>query len=270
MTEPIERIILALDATVDTSTAIDTAMRLAGRAKARLHAIFVEDEELLSLAGLPVARQITAGAKPARLTIEDVELQLRAAALRAREEIVVAARTHSLECSFDTVRGSVGLALANTSERDLVVAGAVARPVAGHFRTASRWLVALDLVAGSFLFAGSRRRKTEGVAASVCEQGTGSARLLRAAARLAELIAEPLIVLCPPALATAKDFNKWVDEQIEPSKVKVLIEAHEPAALHQWLVKSAANILAVEGAAAEGQQLGDLMESFDGDIFVVP
>ena len=43
------------NAVVETGAAINTAVRLAAGTKARLHAVFVEDEQLLRLAGLPVA-----------------------------------------------------------------------------------------------------------------------------------------------------------------------------------------------------------------------
>ena len=44
-------------------TAIDTAARLAARWRVPLHGVFIEDEELIGLAGLPFARQVTLGAR---------------------------------------------------------------------------------------------------------------------------------------------------------------------------------------------------------------
>ena len=58
MTKAIERVLLTLDATADTRTAITIAVRLAARAGVRLHAVFVEDEELLNLARLSIAREV--------------------------------------------------------------------------------------------------------------------------------------------------------------------------------------------------------------------
>ena len=49
----IERVVVPLDAAAENRTAIETAARLAARAKVPLHGIFVEDEELLHLARLP-------------------------------------------------------------------------------------------------------------------------------------------------------------------------------------------------------------------------
>ena len=124
-------------------TAIDTAARLAAHAKAPLHGVFVEDEDLLHLAGLPFARQITLGAPAEPLTTEHVELHLQVAAERARRELFAAAKRHGVTCSFEIVRGASESALIGASERDLVVAGGLTRPIGGHFR-AGMPLVVLD------------------------------------------------------------------------------------------------------------------------------
>jgi len=273
MSEIIERVLVALDATAETRTAIDIAAGLAARAKAPLHAVFVEDEDLLSLAGLPVARQVVRGAGGGPLSTEEVELHLRAAATRAREEILVAARLHSLECSFEVVRGGAEAALSAASERDLVVAGALARPFAGHFRVESRWLAALDLAPGPFLLARESRKKSGGVVALLRERTAGAARLLQAAARIAELGGGPLTVICPSALAAAKDFAKWVDEQIEPSTARLQIEAApaEPAALQARIAELDCGLLAIGVGAAEGgpEPLRELTERLDCDVLIV-
>ena len=106
MTAAIERVVVPLDAASENRAAIDTAARLAARAKAPLHGIFVEDEDLLRLASLPFARQITLGAGAEPFTAEQVELHLQAAAERARQDLSAAAKRHAVECSFEIVRGA--------------------------------------------------------------------------------------------------------------------------------------------------------------------
>lgn len=214
--QPIDRVIVALDAVVETGAAIDTAVRLAAGTKARLHAVFVEDEQLLRLAGLPVARQVIAGAGVSRLTTGEVESQLRAAAARVREAVLVAARTHAVECSFEIARGAAETAFTTASARDLVLASVVARPVAGKFRVESHWLTALELAPGLFLLARERRRKTAGIGALLDERSARSARLLQAAARPAELAGGPLTVLCPPTLAEAAQFPIGSTSRLPP------------------------------------------------------
>jgi len=54
MSGRIERIIVPFDDTSETRGAIAVAARLAGHAKAQLHGVFIEDEDLLHLADLPL------------------------------------------------------------------------------------------------------------------------------------------------------------------------------------------------------------------------
>src|SRR5271165_2705739 len=105
MTQGIERVVVPLDAATETSTAIDTAARLAALWRVPLHGVFVEDEELIGLAGLPFARQITLGTGPEPLTKDHVEDYFRAFAERARLELAAAAERRGVEWSFETVRG---------------------------------------------------------------------------------------------------------------------------------------------------------------------
>ena len=73
MNDFIERVVIQLDAASETHDVIDTAARLAARAKAPLDGIFIEDEDLLGLAILPFARQVSLGAGSEPLTLEHVE-----------------------------------------------------------------------------------------------------------------------------------------------------------------------------------------------------
>ncbi len=273
MSAVIERVLVALDATAENRIAIDTAVQLAAHAKKPLHAVFVEDVELLSLVALSVARQFVPGAGGARLTLEEVELQLRAAADRAREDLFEAARGHALECSFEVVRSASETALVIASDRDLVVAGALARPVAGRFRIDSRWLAALQLAPAPVLLARERRDPSRGVAALLRERSPGSGRLLQSAARIAEFGSRPLTVICPPALAAAGDFARWVDEQIKPSIVRPRIEAApgERAALYARIAELDCGLLAIGTGAAEGgsERLRELTDRLSCDVLFV-
>jgi nucleotide-binding universal stress UspA family protein len=266
----VDRVLVALDATAETRAAIDTAVRLAARSKAPLHAVFVEEEDLLSVAGLSVARQIVLGAGTAPLTAAEVELHWRAAAARAHEDIRVAARGHGLEISFEVVRGAMETALAVASERDLVVAGAFARPVAGHFRVQSRWLAALELAPGPVLLAGGGGPNSGGVVALLPDRSAGSARLLRAAAPLAELGGGRLTLISPPALVAVQNFRKWITEQIDAPALQVRIEAApaDPMALPGRIVELGCRLLAMGAIETEGR-LSEMTRRFACDLLVV-
>jgi nucleotide-binding universal stress UspA family protein len=273
LSKPIERVVVALDATAETRTAIDVAVRLAAGAGKPLHAVFVEDEDLLSLAGLKVAREIVAGGGTGPLTADQLELQLRAAAVRARQDILVAAQIHALEYSFEVVRGSAETALSAASERDLVVAGALARPVAGHLRVDSRWLAAYELAPGPILLARKGAKRAGGTVVLLRERTMAAGRLLQAAARIAESDGGTLTVICPSALAAAEGFAEWVDEQIAPSATRPRIEpaSGEAAELDARIAQLGCGLVAVGAGTAEGDpnKLRELSERFDCDLLVV-
>lgn len=274
MTAPIDRVLLALDAAADAHGAVATAAWLAARAKVQLHAIFVEDEELLALAELPVARHVVAGAGAVRLSTSEVELQLRAAAGRAREQVLAAARGYGLECSFEIVRGAAETAFAAASNRDLVVAAASVRPVAGCFRVGSRWAGAHQQAPGPFLLARQTGVERGGVAAFLREKGPASARLVRDAAVMAELADGPLTIICPPALAADDGFSRWIDDAIGSAAQSRSIEIApaEPTELQRRLAELGCGVVAIGAAAAEGglQKMRELTERLGCSLLIVP
>jgi len=148
---PIERVVVPLDAASENRTAIDTAARLAARNEAPLHGIFVEDQDLLRLAELPFVRQLTLGAGAEPFTAEEIGLHLQVEAERARRYIHAAAKRHGVEVSFEIVRGGSETVLSAVTERDLVVAGGLTRPIAGHFRVECRWWSSIASARAPFL-----------------------------------------------------------------------------------------------------------------------
>lgn len=264
---PIERVVVPLDAASESRTAIETAARLAAHAKAPLHGIFVEDEDLLRVASLPFTRQFTVGAQAEPLTPEHIELHLQVAAERARRELFAAAKRHGATASFEIVRGASASALAGASERDLVVAGALTRPIAGHFRVECRWWSSIEGVSGTFLFARHAWRASGSVAILLSDRRAASARLLEAAAQIAQTADSLLTVICSPAVA-GKGFEKWIADRLadRPVRLQVEVAPLEPAALRQRLGEIDCYCLAIE---ARGDHLRELAERYACDILIV-
>jgi nucleotide-binding universal stress UspA family protein len=270
---PIERVVVPLDAASESLPAIETAARLAARAKAPLHGIFVEDEDLLRLARLPFARQFTLGADAEPLTIEHIELHLQVAAERARKELFAAAKRHGVTCSFEVVRGASESALTGASERDLVVAGALTRPIAGHFRVECRWWSSIECAPGPFLLARHAWSASGSVAMLLRDRSAASVRLLEAAAQLAQSADGLLTVICPPAVAGAERFETWIADRLadRPVRLQVEIAPEEPAALRQRIVELECHCLAIEagGAVGRADRLREFVERFACDILIV-
>jgi nucleotide-binding universal stress UspA family protein len=273
VTAPIERVVAPLDAASENLAAIDTAARLAARAKAPLHGIFVEDEDLLRLASLPFARQITLGAGAEPFTAEQVELHLQAAAERARRDVSAAAKRHAVDYSFEIVRGASEIVLSGVTERDLVVAGALTRPVAGDFRVECRWWSSIEAATGPFLLTRGGWDRVGSVVMLLHDRGPASVRLLEAAAQAAEARGGELTVICPPAVAGADGFETWLAERLAAFSVRAQIEMAqaEPAALRRRIGELDCRLLAVDAGRTEGctGRLREFHESFACDILFV-
>jgi nucleotide-binding universal stress UspA family protein len=270
---PIDRVVVPLDAASENRTAIDTAARLAARANALLHGVFVEDQDLLRLAGLPFARQITLGAGAEPFTTEQAELHLRVAAERARRDLLAGAKRHTVKCSFEIVRGAAEIALSGVTERDLVVAGALTRPIAGDFRVECRWWSSIEVAQGPFLLARGAWDRVGSVVMLLRDRGPASVRLLDAAAQIAEARGGALTVICPPALAGAKGFAEWLSERLAAYPVRAQIEVAptEPAALQRRIGELDCRLLAIGASQSEGRvdRLRQFVESSACDILIV-
>lgn len=137
MTEPVERalrrILVALDASRASEDALAAAATLAAKLGAELTGLFVEDVNLIRLAGLPFVRQIRLSAEGWQpLEPGALEGELRAMAARAREALERAAGPHRIAWSFRVARGGVSVeVLAAAGEADLLVLGAAGHGLTG-------------------------------------------------------------------------------------------------------------------------------------------
>jgi len=132
----ISRIMVALDTSARSSAALDTAAELASALGAQLLGLFVEDINLLRLAGLPFAREVGRASAAARpLDFSAVERGMRMEAARAQRSIAGAAQRLQLQWSFRVTRGqAIAQVLAEAAQVDMVVfgrAGESAAPVVG-------------------------------------------------------------------------------------------------------------------------------------------
>ena len=269
----IERVIVTLDASTDNRTSIDTAARLAAHAKSPLHGVFVEDQELLHLAVLPFARQVTIGAGTESLTHADVALQMLAQAAQARRQLHAAARQHHVKWSFEIVRGKPGTAATSASIGDLVVVGAQTRPIAGYFCVERRWS-AIEPSTGPVLLARLRWAPAGSVVTLLRDRDDASARLLEAAGQVAAAKNGTLHVICSASLACTDGFDQWIAERVPSQQVRPQIEVApgQPQSLHERLLELNCRLLALEAGSVEGaaNSLRAVAERFACDMLIVP
>jgi nucleotide-binding universal stress UspA family protein len=144
----LRRILVALDASPHSLSALSAAADLARRTEAELIGLFVEDQALLSFADVPCAREILyLSAKDSRLDRTGMERRLRTQSELARKALETAAKEAKVPWSFQTVRGDVRAELlAASMEVDLVAIGKLGWSIGPSVRIGS---LALELVSRS-------------------------------------------------------------------------------------------------------------------------
>jgi nucleotide-binding universal stress UspA family protein len=140
------KLLVAVDASQHSLIAMETAADLAASLKAELRGLFVEDIDLLRIAGLPVVREVqypcgTAG----YIDQARMERQLRAQAAQARQAIASVCQKRRIRWSFEVVRGNVrSEILAAATEADLLILGRVSRPLIRRLSIGSTALAAIQ------------------------------------------------------------------------------------------------------------------------------
>jgi nucleotide-binding universal stress UspA family protein len=187
---------------------------MAARMKAELLGLFVEDINLLRLAGLPFAREVGFPSAISReLDIVAMERALKVVAVQARRAIMNAAERARIRWSFRVARGSVVTELLSAAlEADLLVLGKVSR----GFRTAQHvGSTALSVVARAprpvlVLEPGISVRAP----VLVVFDGSQAAReTLSVAAELSKTCGDDLVVLiATSALESVRQLQKEADE----------------------------------------------------------
>ena len=136
------RIIVGLDTSLAAREALQLAVRLAASVDARLKGVFVEDENLLSLADLPFAREISFSGEVRNIDPEHMLRAMKAQAESARRALARIAAEARVEWSFDIRRGRPLSVLAENMVTDdtLVIRspGAASREIGRAVRAATR------------------------------------------------------------------------------------------------------------------------------------
>jgi nucleotide-binding universal stress UspA family protein len=125
----VRRILVALDATEDSLDSLDIAAGLAAKLRAEIEGLFIEDINLLRMAGLPCTRVVSVAAPGGvTLTAASMERELQRQARYAREALAQSAERMRVRWTFRTVRGVVAQeVIAAAAGVDLVVVGKVDR-----------------------------------------------------------------------------------------------------------------------------------------------
>ena len=175
-----DRILIALDASAKGFAVLEAAAELATQLHADLHGLFVEDANLLNMAGLPFVMECGYSAPdPRPLDAAAVRRRFQLRADRARRVLEDRASKASLTCTFDVRRGRlVRETLAFRETADLFILGHQRRSVVPVKRPATR---------------------ASGTAAvlAFCPNAQAGRRTLSLAARISQADSRPILLIFP-------------------------------------------------------------------------
>lgn len=272
----IRRILVALDASTHSLAALEAAASLAASLRAELIGLFVEDENLLHLAGLPFSHEVgssTATRQP--MTTDKMEQELRLQASQARRALEMAAERAHARWSFRIIRGQVTSSVLNAAlEADLLAMGRIGRPVSSRSRLGSTARAASIDVKRSVLL--MQQGGDINYPVLVTYDGSAPARqALTAAAQLAQASGDDLNVLLLSA----------TEEESEPliQEVEAQLSEFNISANFQWLsqatvdklaqiIKSAENCVLVLGGdnpLLKAKAIQELLDETDCPVMLV-
>jgi len=204
----IHRIAIALADEGADHSALAAAAQLAASMQSELAGLFVEDINLLRLAGLPFAREFSHFTSlERRLESGEIERQLKAQATAAQRALALAAERAGVPWSFRVARGLMGAALLEIAlEADVIALGATRRELVQH---TDLWALA-EGIAGR-----SRRPVSRAVASpvvAVLKPSAEASRILQVAANQAAAAQRPLTVFI--AADTPEGFTQLREQAV--------------------------------------------------------
>jgi nucleotide-binding universal stress UspA family protein len=272
----IRRILVALDASTHSLAALEAAATLAATLEAELLGLFVEDINLLQLAGLPFAQEVSFSSATRRpLSSLSMEQDLRAQATRAQRALASAAERMRVRWSFRVVRGQVtGEVLAAALEADLLILGKISRPLTRRIRLGSTARAVIAQSPRSVLIL--QQGACIGQPVLVVYDGSTTARkTLAAAARLVQRMNDRLIVLIPSdrqhtAQLLEEQATEWLQKRGLQARYRRL-ENRDLSTLVQAVQTEGGGMLVVDGESAllQGEGIQELLGKIDCPILLV-
>lgn len=275
------RILVALDSSAGARAAMEAAAELASRLEAEVLALFVEDVELLHLAGLPFAREIGADALERPLDLPRLERRLRTEARTAQGICTSIAERSRAAVRFEVVRGPVAREiLAAAEQADMVVLGRGSREAPSRRLTPQRRPASLGRTTSSVLASSTRTvavftaEHVLGRPIAVLYDGTGSCRrALDLAIRLAGEDHRNLVVLVPTSPPEALRIGAEATEIAAEARITPrIVVVPETRALATAILATGCRAVVLDRhctRVATGGGLVDLVTRLECPVFVV-
>ena len=169
-----DRIVLHIRSGGASPLALEAATRLARTMHAEIECVFVEDDEILTLAELPFAREISpTGRRTRALSADEVLREMRSRSQAVRRAVEHAARMSDIRCHFTAVRQSPDKSFEKLSSqaRILIYGEAIGDDAPARFPRLTRCFGSVD----ACLLHGSRVRRSRGPVIIVIDDLASSA-----------------------------------------------------------------------------------------------
>jgi nucleotide-binding universal stress UspA family protein len=272
----IRRILVALDASQHSLAALEAASELAGALKAELVGIFVEDVNLLRLAGLPFAREVEYPSGAARrLDSLIMERELRIQAEQVRQALAGVASQRQIQWSFRVVRGQVATELLTAAqEADLLALGRASWATTRRVRLGATARVVVSQAPHLVLLLQHGHAICQPVQV-VYDASSGARRALATAAQLAGLTGGQLtVMLVTDAPDSAQRLQEEVDVRLQVQQVKsryrhLTNPSAEELAQALRITGGGTLIIAADHPLLEAEGLPTLLDAMDCSVVLV-
>lgn len=270
----IRRILVALDASPQSLAALEAAVELAASLGSELAGMFVEDVNLIRMAGLPVTSEIgSASGRVRAISERRLSRQLRGQAARAEQALAAVANQAHVVWSFKIARGSIDAELLEAAaEADLIILGRESWSSRGRLGSTARAILSAAPERALIVEQGERLRPTLMVLYD------GSARARRALDTGITIARGGGGFLTVGIVAededTARSRQKEIAEILQPYRIE---------ARYRWLLRIGVEelaemvrteeecilILPGESPLLKGRKLPEALDEFDCPVLLV-
>lgn len=275
MTEPAPSaatapIVVAINAARRCADTLGMAVALAARIGAELEVVFVEDEDLLRLADLPVTREVDRISGMAReMSSQSILRALHCEVAQLRREIDRLAKPSSLRSTVRVVRGHyLSEALSASAGVDVAFVHGNRRALAGERLPARPTRAAAGKAPAT-----AKRPGTAMPLWTLFEGSAASARALEVALMLARTLGGTLVVLlCGRNADEIESRKHQAQAAAEGSDLRFLAVPEKWFTQPAWAVPGAADgllVLARETSGPEGSEVRSYIESLAAPVVLV-
>jgi nucleotide-binding universal stress UspA family protein len=272
----IRRIMVAVDTSMHSLAALEAASELADALKAELVGVFVEDINLLHLAGLPFAREVRyLSRRDQPLHSVDMERELRVQAAQVRQALASVAARRQLRWSFRVVRGRVAAELLTAAqEADLLALGRASGTSRRRVQLGATARIVVAQAPHAVLLLQHGHAVCQPLQV-VYDGSTGTSRALATAVQLAPAVGGQLtVILLADAPETVQRLREEAGERLQGQEVQVryrqLISPTADALAHAVRMAGGGTlVISAQNPLLAGDGLYTVLEAVDCSALLV-